>query len=46
MEDLDLALSGLEKIHKVVNDVSPLKRIPLKGTLVGSPYPPERRLYE
>ena len=24
MEDLDLALSGLEKIHKVVNDVSPL----------------------
>ena len=23
MEDLDLALSGLEKIHKVVNDVSP-----------------------
>ena len=23
MEDLDLALSGLEKVHKVVNDVSP-----------------------
>ena len=23
MEDLDLALSGLEKIHKVVNNVSP-----------------------
>ena len=22
MEDLDLALSGLEKVHKVVNDVS------------------------
>ena len=27
MEDLDLALSGLEKVHKVVNDVSPFLSI-------------------